>query len=70
MAHRRELLVEVCTLLAEARDFCGTAEAFDAWLVREGLDDLVPPDRRAHVVMMGRDPDRLRRILDHKARMN
>jgi hypothetical protein len=70
MAHRRALLVELVALFAEAADYHADAEAFDAWLAREELADLVAPADRAAVVRMGRDPDRLRRILDDNARMN
>jgi hypothetical protein len=62
-ARGRKCMVEVAVLLAEAFDFCGTVEAFDAWLVREGLADMVAPANRAYFIRMGRDPDRLRRIL-------
>ena len=52
MAHRRELLLEFAALFAEAADFHGTVEAFDALLAREELADLVAPGRprrrRAH----------------------
>ena len=34
MAHRRELLLEFAALFAEAADFHGTVEAFDALLAR------------------------------------
>jgi hypothetical protein len=70
MAHRRELLLEFATLFAEAADFHGTVEAFDALLAREELADLVAPADRAAVVHMGRDPDRIGRILDDNARLN
>jgi hypothetical protein len=70
MAHRRELLVELAGLFAEAAGFHADAEAFDRWLVRERLADLVASADRAAVVRMGRDPDRLRRILADNARMN
>ena len=70
MAHRRELLLEFAALFAEAADFHGTVEAFDALLAREELADLVAPADRSAVVRLDRDPDRIGRILDDNARLN